>query len=107
VPKRIHNDFLNGITIGRGGTPLANFRMGRAKFNNGEYQVDAPGVTDDTKIFVNYFAIIGKSGMAFEISRVANQYVIVRSLKSSMGAIETTDQSIFDWVIFQPAETEF
>jgi hypothetical protein len=103
MAKRDHNQFLNGLTIGRQGTPMMAVLMGQGRLSAGEYQADTPGVTNQTKIFVVYNVIIGKAGLAFDISRIEGQYVIIRSLKSAQGAIETGDNSIIDWIAFEPA----
>lgn len=106
MPKRIHNEFLSGITVGRGGSPIVAIKMGQNRFENGECRVDTHGVTNQTKIFVVYNVIIGKAGLAFDISRMEGEYVIVRSLKSAQGAIEISDNSIFDWLAFEPEVME-
>jgi hypothetical protein len=102
VAKRIHQEFLNGVTIGRKGQPILQLLMGQNRFSLGECRVETPGVTNQTKIFVVYNVIIGKSGTAFDISRMEGEYVIVRSLKTPQGAIETGDNSVFDWIALEP-----
>ncbi len=89
------------VTIG-GGSPIKLFRMGQCRFQNGEARVETPGVSNQTKIFVVYNVLLGMPGVAFDISRIEGEYVLIRSLISVGGAIQTGDESIIDWIAFEP-----
>jgi hypothetical protein len=105
VPGEIsgHNIVARGdLTIGEIGSPIKMFRMGQCKLNAGEVRVDTPGVSNQTKIFVVYNILLGMPGLAFDISRAEGEYVLIRSLKSIGGAIQTADESVIDWIAFEP-----
>jgi hypothetical protein len=97
-----HNIVARGdLTIGEIGSPIAAFRMGQCKLSSGEARVDAPGVSNQTKIFVVYNVLLGMPGAAFDISRIEGQYVLIRSLNPG-GQLQTADASIIDWIAFEP-----